>query len=159
MRTYPIDLGAKQGITIQLPWTCSETKHRRSHEDVTQVNVPRQIRGDDCGVYVCMFANQIRQRRQIGEAEQSWVHEARIALRKQILEQRYHRTTPEVDTDRLLNDFSAFTDDIKTSLKKIADSQLPMRGRNKRTLGYYPDKELDENTNINKQGANEVPGK
>ena len=66
-----------------------------------------------------MFADLISQRRKIGEAEQGWVPEARTPLRKQMTEQQYHRTTPEVHKDTLSDDFRGFTDSMETSLKII----------------------------------------
>ena len=42
MRVYLIDFETKLGITPQLPWTCTETTHRRSHEYVTHIYLPRQ---------------------------------------------------------------------------------------------------------------------
>ena len=70
MKAYLEDFKITLGGTQSRPWTCLETTQRRIHDDATQVYVPRQIRGDDYGVYLCIFAHLIAQKRQISEAEQ-----------------------------------------------------------------------------------------
>ena len=99
----------------------------------------------------------ISQRMQIGKAEHGWVPDSRTALREQVMEQRYNRTTPKT----ILNNFSAFTDTIETSIKETEDSHLPRlrrSGRTKQIQGYYPDHEVDEDTNNDKLGVYHVPG-
>ena len=71
MRAYLKDFEPTQGLPKTHPWTCMETTHRWSHEDATHVYVPRQLESDDCGVYVCIFADLITQKSQISDARLS----------------------------------------------------------------------------------------
>ena len=71
----------------------------------TQHPVLHKVQGPDLlehakiiGGEDCMFADLISQRRSPAEAVQSWTTEARTALRKQLLEKRYHRATPDRHT-------------------------------------------------------------
>ena len=153
------------GQTQTRPWTCIATTHRRSHEDATHVYFPRQIGGDDCGVYVCIFAELIGERRQINETEQGWIEKARDALRKQLIKKRYHKTTPDPGQTRQ-EDYSAFTDTsveagIRTIHKEYTEKQQPhprRSAREKRTRGYQPEQDTDEYTNNDKLGVCEVEG-
>ena len=66
-----------------MPWTCVNTRNMRCHKDATYVFVTRQLGSDDCGVYVCLFADLISQRRKICDAEHGSISKAREQLRKQ----------------------------------------------------------------------------
>ena len=56
------------GQKPQMSWTFMGATHRQSHEDV-----PKQLGGDDCGVYVCLLADLISQRWQLNEADHGWI--------------------------------------------------------------------------------------
>ena len=62
------------------------TTHRRSHENVTHIYVSRQLGGDACRIYVCIFADLSSQRRQISEAEQIWIANVSEQLQKQLMD-------------------------------------------------------------------------
>ena len=162
MKAYLEDFENTLGTTDARPWMCIETTHRRSHEDATRVYVPRQIGSDDCGVYVCMFADLIGQRRPISEAEQGWIEKAREALRKQLTEKRHHRTTPD-PLPMQQDDYTAFTGTGGTEevrQPEMGESQTDPRrsGREKRTRGYQPEQNTDEHTNNEKLGVYAVEG-
>ena len=82
VKSYLEDFERTIGRERQQPWTCVSTTHIRSHEDATHIYVPKQLGGDDCGVYVFIFATLISQGRQINEAEQGWIERAREVLKK-----------------------------------------------------------------------------
>ena len=109
MKAYLEDLEITLRLTKSQPRTCIETTHRRSHEDATHVYVPRQIGSDDCGVYMCIFADLVGQGRQISKAELGWIGKAREALSKQLTEKRHHRITPDPPHLRQDN-YTAFTE-------------------------------------------------
>ena len=102
---YEKTIGAKS----PQPWTCIETAHRHSRENATHTYVQRQIGGEDCGVYVCMFVDLISQRRSPAEAEHIWTSDARTALRKQLLGKQNPQTTPVLRTDTTRDDYGVFT--------------------------------------------------
>ena len=77
MKAYLEDFERTLGREPQQPWTCISTTHSRSPEDATHIYVPRQLGVDDCGVYACIFAYLISQRRQISDMEQGWIGRAR----------------------------------------------------------------------------------
>ena len=83
MKAYLKDFKATIGQKQQMPWICVDTAHRKCYEDATHVYVPRQHgTNDDCGVYICIFADLISQRRRICEAEERWISRAREQLQK-----------------------------------------------------------------------------
>ena len=120
------------------------TTHGRSHEDATHIYVPRQIVGDDCGIYVCLFADLISQGRQIGEAEQGWIANAREQLQQQLKDKRYHPTTPGRCSDTTKDEYGAFTntsprwtpDEEDTEPPDYQQAETRKSGRIKRTRGY-----------------------
>ena len=144
MRAYLEDFEATHGLLKLQTWTCIETTHRRSHEDARQVYVPRQLGSDDCGVYVCIFADLISQKRQLSDAEQEWIANAREALRKQLLEKQYHKTTPEPYLATEQDDYTAFTNINRGSATRsmskdgidMQQGGLRRSRRERRTRGY-----------------------
>ena len=95
IKAYLDDLDNTLGTTDARPLLCIKTTHRRSLEDTTHVYVPRQLGSDDFGVYVCMFADLIGQKRPFNKAEQGLIEKAREALLKHLTVKRYHRRTPD----------------------------------------------------------------
>ena len=91
-----------------------------------------------------MYADLISQRRSPAEAEQSWITDARTALSKQLLEKRYHQTTPVLRTDTTRDDYGVFTgtypsgepDEEDTDTTDKQQTETRRRGRTTRTRGY-----------------------
>ena len=109
MKKYLEDFERTIGKKQQQPWTCISTTQRRSYEDATHIYVPRQLGGDDCGVYACIFADLISQKRQISEAEHGWINNAREQLQKQLSERSNHKTTPDLQESTRLDNYTSYT--------------------------------------------------
>jgi hypothetical protein len=96
MVDYLTQFERETGIGIGA-WTIKGTTHS-TNPHPSRITVPRQIGGDDCGVFICMIGDLLRRKKDVMEADQAHVDFARERLRQCILENRGLELIPTSET-------------------------------------------------------------